>query len=220
MKKFYFKLLFAVLMMCNLQLAAQMVSFEANYDQNQCGPVEVFLNNSSDLYPYVGIENYKWFINDSLISTLQYPDPLILNGGWYDIRLEAYDSLFNQLSSYWQQIYIKGFSGKFYTFPELEATTNQPITFSTYDNMNWVVWKFHNGTVLNYNHAQFIYPTEGVYPVKMTISGECGMNTVTQFITIANTAKPYTHIELSNWDVCPNDEFILKASPAFKKMNG
>jgi len=217
MKKIYLKLFLAVLLLSNMQMKAQSVAFDVSYDSYLCAPVEVILNNYSDLFPYEGVVNYKWFINDSLVSTFQYPSPIFLEGGWHFMRLEAYDSTgFNFLGIAEQQIYIKGFSGRFHTFPENEATINQPVTFSTDNNPYWVVWKLHDGTVLNYNGAQHIYPTEGVFPAKMTISGECGMDSVTQWITITNSAVPETYINLSNFEVCPNDEFILNASPAYK----
>ncbi len=219
MKKLYLKLLIFALIIGNSPLLAQNdVRFEFLYPTEQCAPVYGTFSNLSYFPMYYGVVNYKWFLNDTIFSTVTvpYPNGMNFQAGWHNIRLEAYDTLNAHLGTFDQNYYVKGFSGKFNTFPEYEATTNQPVTFSTNDNLNWVVWKLHDGTILNYNGVQHIYTEEGVFPVKMTLSGECGMDSVIQNITINNNVKPFTHIELSNWEVCPNDQFILKASPAYK----
>lgn len=217
MKKLYFKLMLFVLMLGNFPVLAQnTVQFDVSYDPQQCAPVPVMLINNSIINTYTGTVYYNWYMNGVLFSTDQYPATTDFQGGNYDIRLEVTDSL-GFLGDYYQFIYIKGFSGKFYTYPEGEAAPGQPVQFYSNDmSQQWIVWKLHTGETLKYNYAQYIYNTIGVYPVKMTISTECGIDTVTQWINITNSAVPGAEITVSNYEVCPNDEFILTASEAFQ----
>ena len=200
----------------NIQLFSQdFVSFDVFYDTIQCEPVQVTLNNYSSFSIYTGPVTYNWYLNNELHSTEQYPTTFELQAGHYDIRLEALDTLSNNLGEFYQSIYVKGFTGMFNTFPQFETAPGQPVQFYTNDNHQWVIFKLHTGDVLKHNWSQYIYNTVGTYPVKMSISGECGLDTVTQWITVSNSAVPGAEIMVSNYEVCPNDELILTSNPAF-----
>ncbi|OFX82315.1 MAG: hypothetical protein A2W99_09695 [Bacteroidetes bacterium GWF2_33_16] len=206
-----------VLMIANLHVSAQdYVQFDVNYDQFKCSPVVVYINNYSSFSYYTGVVTYNWYLDGSLFSSVQYPDTVTVYAGSHEIRLQALDTLGGLIGENWQFVNINGFTHQFYTDPADAVVPGQPVNFFTNDQHQWAIWKLHNGIILKYNWVKYVYTTPGVYPVKLTVGGDCGIDSVIQYITVDTSAIPFTEIMVTNTYLCPNDEFILTASKAFK----
>ncbi|MFC2152571.1 PKD domain-containing protein [Bacteroidota bacterium] len=96
----------------------------------------------------------------------------------------------------------------------MNPCTGQPVHFYIGEDHHWVVWKFHTGETMSY--GEFVFDTPGTYPVQASVMTDCGLDTVTQWITVSNTAVPEVMINFTSDYVCPNDEFWLSANHGYQ----
>ncbi|MCD6566178.1 MAG: PKD domain-containing protein [Bacteroidales bacterium] len=183
--------------------------FTDDYDGISCPPVTVTFTNIE--YPAPGDYFLWWFASDGPYAVLD-TSYTFTQGGYYGIRMEHYNSLGNLLGAWNNDLNINGAS--IYISAD-NACPGDEIYFElqTQEDVddNQILWDFGDGNSTygwNVNHA---YGSIGTYEVTLITDVGCGIDTVTQSVTIGNAVTPAANINVWPNPSCPNDVINFEA---------
>lgn len=186
------------------------VSFYRNFNESDCGPLLVELNNNS-MIGTEGIE-YEWYVNDVNYSVYDFSETL--NPGQYHVSLQAFNHYGDFLGEFNDEFFIKGVPQEIKTTVGNNACPNDEILFFVEADYEWLEWNFGNAKFRHSNYEKFKYLTPGEKEVKLTIKSECSNtpHVLTKTINVGNTAVPWVEFEIEGGDhKCPNDIIDLHA---------
>lgn len=184
---------------------SQNVSFTMDVNEG-CAPLTVNCTNTSTIGA-----GYGWFSSDGeqIISTdfsHTFTTP-----GEYIIFLLAADSTGNVIETYEENVWVHGTS-----FSIAEGTTvcpGQKLHFEAMDDYYWLYWDFGFGPTEydNWSVAR-VFQIPGTYTISLVAEGDCGLDTMTQTVTVTPAAIPMVEAFL-NGDTynCMGDEVFFEA---------
>lgn len=211
MKKITFNIVIAtfLLLIGNINLIAQPLSFSVNTNQG-CVPLAVTITNTSTDINAVGF--IIKFNDGSPDLTTAFTAPIthtFSNTGDYHIVVEAYNNIpmfigiANCASCYPGDI-IK-VNGSSINAPD-SACANDMINFcANGDQINTVSWNFGDGSpTSNQNCPTHAYTSNGTKTVTLTTTGgQCGNQTITKNIYISSLATPHPYVWTMSNTSCP-----------------
>ncbi len=211
MKKFY---IFFIVLFSYLGLNAQsQVQFNLNYNGN-CAPLLVSFSNNSFFEPgdTVGPVEFRWYINDQ-IAHIGYNMPdSSFGAGWYNVRLEVEDMGGPLWMDYWQDFEVRGLD-KIETMPQ-NPCPGETVKLFVNTGDDWLVWKLPDGSTSNQHEVFYTFQAAGDWPIKVTGSTECGIDSINQNILVSGAAIPNAEIWVDGWMFCPNDEVKFESPEA------
>ena len=85
-----------------------------------------------------------------------------------------------------------------------------------YDEYLPIVWDFGNGLTSTDPYPVFLFQNEGLYPVSISVTNECGnSNTLDKYIVVTDTAVPIATIYVDPTNACPNQPINFYGGSGF-----
>jgi PKD repeat protein len=134
--------------------------------------------------------SWNWDFGDGVTSTEQNPTHTFTKGNRYEIKLEIERAYDTDASTH-----VVSFG----EVPSADFTTDQrtgnapfivQFTDISQGNPTKWTWQFGDGTTSSDRNPQHIYPKEGAYDVKLTVSNEYGSDTVVRNGSAVETIVP------------------------------
>ena len=164
-----------------------------------CAPMVINFSNTSTIgtsyYWYFGDGNGLYWLGTDTTYTYSAP-------GYYYCTLYAYDSLGNYMGSNYVVIDVLSPITSFYQ----SATNVCPGTnvhFNSYYSGNSFAWDFGDGNTASGQWANHTYTAFGSYTVTLIADGLCGIDTITQAISVDSSGT--ANADFGYWpnNICP-----------------
>jgi PKD repeat protein len=197
--------LFLLAALLSFQPGQAQISFISSDTAGCPGLTVNFANTSTagvDFYWNIGATTYN-----SINATHTFP-----TAGVYNVFLTAFDAGGNWVGSANSVVEIFGSSGQFYQSQET-ACPGDEITFSTWDNAILYKWDFGDGGTASTSQARHSYASAGTYTVELEVWSVCGVETITETITVSNSLPTPGFVYSAPAEACINDVVAFYASP-------
>ncbi|MBU0488209.1 MAG: PKD domain-containing protein [Bacteroidetes bacterium] len=204
------KLLFAITgILMTLGISAQNVSFDTDVS-NGCSPLTVNCENTSSIDTTK--VTFNWFVNGQYVYTgweLQY---IFDFANYYQIRLEARDSLSNGIGEDYRYVSVSGGMEDFWLSDGHQICSGSTFQ-TTVNGQAWdVSWDFGDGTNTSQWSPTHSYAADGTYIIQLDFnSGSCGWYGVTDTVYVSSSALPEVQINTMSGrgEYCPNDDITF-----------
>jgi PKD repeat protein len=184
-----------------------------------CSGDTVSFHNTSSFSHYYGEVTYFWKVNETEYQGFEFPSQPF-PAGYFNVNLQAFDSLGGYLGSYSSNFNVSGSLGHFKTSMGNSVCPNEPIIFSYNSNYRNLSWDMGDGTqFIDRNSFEYKYPSEGVYTVTLILNDDCGADTIHQNITVSSNAVPEIRAFTEKGNMfCPYDEITFKVEGKYTNV--
>lgn len=197
------------------------ISFYTNQTYS-CDSLDVQVVNSSfiDDNLYNGTVFYEWYINGSFVSSTDTSFYYRLYPGKHDIELKAFDETSSFIGDYYLTVEVGSVPAAFESGKGWEVCPGEDVQFYYHvtNDMDYSSsWDFGDGNTSSGNWTHHVYQNPGSYLVTLIINGPCGGDTLTQQITVTETAVPKVKV-FSNMGTtfCPGDVINMHIEGKYK----
>jgi PKD repeat protein len=213
---------FVLLGMFSLSVNAQnSVDFYMNFNSN-CAPTMVTLVDNSFITQITGNPVYNWYMNEILISTMQFPEPIeISDPGNTSIRLRILDDFDNSELGFSERNYYFSERPKDFFISTSKACPGERVHFKAPSEAFNVLWDFGKYVFLDHStmystEFEYVFDKEGTYNIQLILQTQCGTDTIIKNVTVSSNAIPDVHPFAIQTQLCPNEAFNFNVAGDFQ----
>jgi len=180
------------------------ISFTTDVTQG-CAPLTVNFTNTSTTGYY-----FYWSYGDGTNYFGTDTSHTFTGQGYnYGVSLYAYDANWNYIGNTYQYITTLGTNNYFNVYPGNSICPGTNVQFSSYQTASSYSWDFGDGTSSNMQYANHTYTSLGDYTVNLIIDGQCGLDTITQIISVINNLPADASFNSNRDNACPGEQIYF-----------
>ncbi|MDI6792084.1 MAG: PKD domain-containing protein [bacterium] len=166
-------------------------------DTSPCAGSEVvFTDNSTGT-----ITSWSWDFGDGSAGTARNPSHTYLTADTYTVSLTITGPCGSDTETKISYITVLPSLSANFTLSSTDPCSGSIVTFtdiSTGDIISWF-WDFGDGASSQDQNPSHTYTTTGSYPVSLTVTGNCGTDTRTQYLTVDAVKAGFTAMPASGY---------------------
>ncbi len=174
-------------------------SFDIDEIDSSCAPLVVQFNDQSLNSP----TSWYWTFPGGIPANSTDPNPIVTyeSAGIYNVSLSV--SNLTGVNSVEETMFITVHEDPIADFSAIISGDSVLFTNTSIGGGN-LVWDFGDGNFSNEDSPLHKYAAYGTYTVKLTVSNDCGLETIAKEVVVANPTSINELNQISNFQLFPN----------------